>query len=179
MSAVQRIAVPVAAESVPTPATNALELIQEYLILRLSAKECDIDVPKPQEIHPCETSTRPANARAFNKEVVNLPGVIVLIVGSRIKRTLAEANYDTSSVVIVLNVAKRVIGVVVDFVSDAIGLNADRIKPAPEISDAADVRFITGLRTAKQGAQERIPVLVNIERMLANANMGLVERQPQ
>src|SRR3982750_247340 len=92
----------------------------EFLTFRLGAEEYGIDILRVQEIRSYEAPTRIANAPAFVKGVVNLRGVIVPIVDMRIKFNLTPVNYDSFTVVIVLNIAGRVVGMVVDAVSDVI-----------------------------------------------------------
>jgi purine-binding chemotaxis protein CheW len=151
----------------------------EYLTFRLGAEEYGIDILKVQEIRGYENPTRIANAPHFIKGVVNLRGVIVPIVDLRMKFDLGEPAYDATTVVIILNVAKRVIGVVVDSVSDVLELAAEQIRPAPEFNGAVDASFITGLGSVKSSESEqgcdRMLILVDIETLMAGADMGLVD----
>jgi purine-binding chemotaxis protein CheW len=89
----------------------------EFLTFRLGAEEYGIDILKVQEIRSYEQPTRIANAPAFIKGVVNLRGVIVPIVDLRLKLGCDTAEYNSFTVVIVLNVKGRVVGAVVDSVS--------------------------------------------------------------
>ena len=109
--------------------------------------------------------------------MVNLRGVIVPIVDLRLKFQLDRAAYDDFTVVIIMNVAERVIGAVVDSVSDVLELKAEQIKAAPAFNGAVDAGFITGLGTVNQGEQERMLILVDIEALMAGADMGLVTAQ--
>ena len=108
----------------------------EFLTFRLGAEEYGIDILRVQEIRSYEQPTRIANAPSFIKGVVNLRGVIVPIVDLRMKLGCDSAEYNTFTVVIVLNVKGRVVGAVVDSVSDVLELSRDSIKPAPEMSSA-------------------------------------------
>jgi purine-binding chemotaxis protein CheW len=146
---------------------------QECLTFRLGAEEYGIDILKVQEIRGYENPTRIANAPGFVKGVVNLRGVIVPIVDLRMKFDPGEPSYDSMTVVIILNVARRVIGVVVDSVSDVLELHSEEIKPAPVFNGAVDASFITGIGSVKQGDEERMLILVDIERLMADADMGL------
>lgn len=148
---------------------------RECLTFRLGAEEYGIDILKVQEIRGYAEPTRIANAPAFIKGVVNLRGVIVPIVDLRMKFDLGEPTYDAMTVVIILNVARRVIGAVVDSVSDVLELKAGEIKPAPEFNGAVDAGFITGIGSVKHGDAERMLILVDIEALMAGADMGLVE----
>jgi purine-binding chemotaxis protein CheW len=151
----------------------------EFLTFRLGEEEYGIDILRVQEIRSYEQPTRIANAPAFIKGVVNLRGVIVPIVDLRMKLGCAAAEYNTFTVVIVLNVKGRVVGAVVDSVSDVLELSSDTIKPAPELSSAVDSGFITGIGTVKNGsgddATERMLILMDIEALMASADMGLID----
>ncbi len=145
----------------------------EYLTFTLGREEYGIEILKVQEIRGYEAVTRIANAPEFIKGVVNLRGTIVPIVDMRIKFSLGEAEYNQFTVVIILNVAGRVVGMVVDSVSDVIHLTADQVRPAPDFSSAFDTKYITGLGTV----DKRMLILVDIEKLMSAADMALVEEQ--
>jgi len=150
---------------------------REFLTFRLGAEEYGIDILKVQEIRGYEAVTRIANAPAFIKGVINLRGVIVPIVDLRLKFELGEAKYDAFTVVIILNVARRVVGAVVDSVSDVLELAPEQIRAAPEFNSMLDAGYITGLGCMKGGADgsaERMLILVDIERLMSSSDMALV-----
>src|SRR4030067_625297 len=118
---------------------------RELLTFTLGSEEYGIDILKVQEIRGYEAVTTIANAPEFIKGVINLRGIIVPIVDMRIKFKLGNVTYNELTVVIILNVAKRVMGIVVDGVSDVIALAADQLKPAPEFSSSLDMQYIMGL----------------------------------
>ena len=105
----------------------------EFLTFRLGAESYGIEILKVQEIRGYEAPTAIANAPAFIKGVINLRGVIVPILDLRIKFRLSEAKYDEFTVAIILNIAGRVVGVVVDSVSDVLTLASDAIRPTPRV----------------------------------------------
>ena len=145
---------------------------QEYLAFTLGKEEYGIDILKVQEIRGYETVTRIANAPDFIKGVVNLRGIIVPIVDMRIKFNLGEPTYDQFTVVIILNVAGRVVGMVVDSVSDVTTLSPEQIKPAPEMGTALNTDYLIGLGTIDQ----RMLILVDIDKLMSSAEMGLIDR---
>jgi purine-binding chemotaxis protein CheW len=154
-------------------AVMAAQANNEYLTFTLGKEEYGIEILKVQEIRGYEAVTRIANAPEFIKGVVNLRGIIVPIVDMRIKFNLGEANYDQFTVVIILNVAERVVGMVVDGVSDVIQLAAERIRPAPDFSSSTfDTRYITGLGTM----DDRMLILVDIEKLMSGSDMALTEQ---
>ena len=142
----------------------------EYLTFRLGDEEYGIDILKVQEIRSYEQPTRIANAPAFVKGVVNLRGVIVPIVDLRIKLGCASAEYNGFTVVIVLNVHGRVVGAVVDSVSDVLELGRDTVKAAPEMNSGVDTSFITGIGNIN----DRMLILMDIEALMSSPEMGLV-----
>jgi purine-binding chemotaxis protein CheW len=144
---------------------------EEFLSFRLGAEEYAIDILQVQEIRAHENVTRIANAPEFIKGVINLRGNIVPIVDLRVKFGLPEQGINTQTVVIVLNIAKRTVGVVVDGVSDVIAVSAADIKPAPELASGLDTRYIQGL--ASIGGQ--MMILVDIERLMTSRDMSLVD----
>lgn len=146
----------------------------EYLTFRLGGEEYGIDILRVQEIRSYEQPTRIANAPAFIKGVVNLRGVIVPIIDLRLKLQCATVEYNQFTVVIVLNVRGRVVGAVVDSVSDVLELGADHIKPAPELAASVDPGFITGIGNVKNGNAERMLILMDIEALMTAADMGLM-----
>ncbi|MBI4292050.1 MAG: chemotaxis protein CheW [Betaproteobacteria bacterium] len=144
---------------------------QEFLTFTLGTEEYGIEILKVQEIRSYEQVTKIANAPEFIKGVVNLRGTIVPIVDMRIKFNLGAADYTQFTVVIILNVAGRVVGMVVDSVSDVIALMSEQIRPAPDFSSSFDVKYITGLGTVDQ----RMLILVDIEKLMSGSDMALVD----
>lgn len=147
---------------------------REYLSFRLGAEEYGIDILRVQEIRGYADATRIANAPPFIKGVLNLRGTIVPIIDLRMKFNLPDVKYDSQTVTIVLNIGNRIMGVVVDSVSDVIEFKSDQIREAPEFNTTVDATHITGLGTVKTGDEERMLILLNIEQLMESADMGLV-----
>ena len=143
----------------------------EYLSFKLGAEEYGIDILKVQEIREYDTVTRIANTPEFIKGVIDLRGVIVPIIDLRMKFRLESAVYDQFTVVIILNVADRVVGIVVDSVSDVVNLTDQHIKAAPEFSSNLETQYICGLGKL----DDRMLILVDIERLMTSADMELVD----
>jgi purine-binding chemotaxis protein CheW len=144
---------------------------QQYLVFSLGDEEYAIDILKVQEIRDYDNVTRIANTPEFIKGVANLRGIIVPIVDLRIKFKLEHVEYDAQTVVIVVNIGARIVGIVVDRVSDVMALTPEQIKPAPEFGVSLPVDYIQGLGDLG----ERMLVLVNIEKLLSSQEMALVE----
>ncbi|MEN6587554.1 MAG: chemotaxis protein CheW [Sulfuricella sp.] len=143
----------------------------EFLTFILGKEEYGLPILNVQEIRGYDAVTKIANTPDFIKGVVNLRGIIVPIVDMRLKFNLGKAEYNELTVVIILNVANRVIGMVVDGVSDVIDLAPDQIKPAPEFGSAIDTKYVMGLGTVG----ERMLILVDIEKLMTSRDMELVD----
>jgi len=143
---------------------------QEFLTFRLGGEEYAIEILKVQEIRSRENPTAIVNAPDFIKGVINLRGTIVPIVDLRVKFK-GEAKYDEFTVVIILSVAERVIGIVVDAVSDVTTLSPEQIRPAPAFGGDVDAQFITGLGTVGQ----RMLILTDVERLMTSREMQLMD----
>jgi len=142
----------------------------EYLTFRLDREEYGIDILKVQEIRGYEPPTRIANAPSFIKGVVNLRGTIVPIVDMRLKFNCANAVYDAFTVVIILNLHQRIVGIVVDSVSDVMGLVPDQMRGAPDIDSIIDSDAIIGLGSL----DDRMLILLDIEKLMSGLDMSLV-----
>ena len=159
--------------SVTSSQRNAPAVVpmREYLSFGLGSENYAIDILKVQELRGYDAVTRIANTPAFIKGVVNLRGVIVPIVDLRIKFNLSEPVYNEFTVVIVLNIGKRVIGAVVDSVSDVVKLAESDIHPPPEFG-SFDARYLVGLATVG----DSMLILLDIEKMLSSSDMALVDQ---
>lgn len=153
-----------------TGATDAAS--SEYLVFSLGEEEYAVDILKVQEIRGYENVTRIANVPDFIKGVTNLRGVIVPIIDLRLKFNLDKVEYGGQTVVIVVNVSERIVGIVVDSVSDVMSLTPDEIKPAPEFGVTLSSDYLSGIGSL----DDRMLVLVDIEKLLTHDEMQLVER---
>ncbi|MDR0806659.1 MAG: chemotaxis protein CheW [Enterobacteriaceae bacterium] len=144
----------------------------EYLVFTLGQEEYGIEILKVQEIRSYERVTRIANTPDFITGVTNLRGVIVPIVDLRVKFRLDSAEFDDNTVVIVLSLANRKVGIVVDGVSDVLSLSAEQIRPAPDLSVTLSTEYLLGLGAL----EERMLILVDIEKLLNSEEMALIEK---
>ncbi|MBN1240177.1 MAG: chemotaxis protein CheW [Gammaproteobacteria bacterium] len=144
---------------------------RELLTFRLGEEEYGIDILSVQEIRRYEAVTRIANTPEFIKGVINMRGTIVPIVDLRIRFALGNVTYDEFTVVVILNVADRVVGIVVDAVSDVIAIDAEALRPAPEFGAHLDTDYLDGLATV----DERMVIIVDIEALITTPELGLID----
>lgn len=143
----------------------------EYLTFVLGAEEYGLEILKVQEIRGYDAVTPIANTPEFIKGVVNLRGKIVPIVDLRIKFNLGKVNYDEFTVVIILNLSGRIVGIVVDGVSDVMALKEDQLREVPSLVTSIDTKYIVGLATVEQ----QMLILVDIEKLMSSQEMELMD----
>ena len=144
----------------------------EFLAFSLGDEVYGIDILKVQEIRDHEPVTKIANTPDFIKGVINLRGVIVPVIDMRVKFHLDNVEYNQFTVVIILNVCGRVIGIVVDGVSDVIELAPEHIHPAPEFGASLDTQYLRGMATM----EGRMVILIDIERLMSASDMELIAK---
>lgn len=144
----------------------------EFLAFTLGDEEYGIDIQNVQELRSYDAVTRLVNAPEFIKGVVNLRGIIVPIIDMRIKFSLGTPVYDQFTVVIILHIAGRVMGMVVDSVSDVITLTSEEIKPPPQMGTAINTDYLIGIAALDQ----RMLMLIDIVRLMSAEDIGLIEK---
>ncbi len=143
----------------------------EYLTFVLGNEEYGIEILKVQEIRGYDTVTKIANTPGFIKGVINLRGSIVPIIDLRILFHLGEVEYNQFTVVIILNVKNRIMGIVVDGVSDVISLQASQISPVPDLVTTISTKYLVGLGTVN----DHMLILVDIEQLMTSQELAIID----
>ncbi|SDK30034.1 purine-binding chemotaxis protein CheW [Methylophilus rhizosphaerae] len=153
-------------------AVSALKMAAgEYLTFVLGNEQYGIEILKVQEIRGYDAVTQIANMPAFIKGVINLRGKIVPIVDLRIKFNLGKIEYNEFTVVIILNLNGRIVGIVVDGVSDVRELREEHLREVPALVTRIDTKYIVGLATIEQ----EMLILVDIEKLMSSSEMELMD----
>ncbi|WP_097461382.1 chemotaxis protein CheW [Mangrovitalea sediminis] len=145
---------------------------QEFLTFTLGTEHYALDILKVKEIRGYDAVTKIANAPAFIKGVINLRGDIVPIIDLRMKFDIGDVTYNEFTIVIVLQINSRYVGVVVDAVSDVITLGKEDVRPAPEFGVSFDSRYLLGLASVG----ESMVVVIDIERLISSDEIGLMDQ---
>lgn len=143
----------------------------EFLTFALGEQQYGVDILKVQEIRGYEGVTAIPNTPVHIKGVINLRGTIVPVLDLRLKFRLGEARYDGFTVMIILNLGERTVGVVVDSVSDVVQLKAEQIRPAPPLGAGVDARYLVGVGVI----DKRMVLLIDIERLLGSEDLALID----
>ena len=137
------------------------------LVFGIGAEAYAIDIGLVQELRGYGDVTRMANAPTWLKGIIHLRGVVVPLVDLRIKFGQTAPGYDASTVVIVLNLGRRTVGVVVDRVDDVVGLGPDQLQPPPQLGQADGTDHVLAVATV----DERLLILVDMARLLAEFDL--------
>lgn len=135
----------------------------EYLCFGLGAEEYGIDIHKVQELRKYEIATTIANSPDYVKGVINLRGTIIPIIDMRVKFKLGIPSYNEFTVVIILHLADRMTGIVVDSVADVITLANDEIRDLPQCQPKEASSYLLGIGTVG----ERMLILIDMDQLLA------------
>jgi purine-binding chemotaxis protein CheW len=142
---------------------------REFLSFRLGGETYGIDILQVQEIREVHEVTRVPHVRAFVRGVVNLRGAIVPIVDLGLMFGFPAALDLDAATAIVLNVDRRLVGLVVASVSDVVALAEEEILPAPELGARAVGAALSGIgarRGAKAGDAESSILLLDVDHIL-------------
>ncbi|VTR96255.1 chemotaxis protein : Chemotaxis signal transduction protein CheW OS=Candidatus Nitrospira defluvii GN=cheW PE=4 SV=1: CheW [Gemmata massiliana] len=153
-----------------SPETHEIaELVSDgsqFLAFRLGEEEYGLEILRVQEIKGYSKITPLPNTPHEIKGVMNLRGAVVPIIDLRTRLGMREAEYTVFTVIIVVTVGTKIVGLVVDAVSDVLNVEPEMVVPAPDLGAGVDVSFLTGI--ARTG--DRLVSLLNIDRLVGNAS---------
>lgn len=149
--------------------------VDQFLTFMMSEEEYGVDILRVQEIRGWDVVTPIPNTPAYIKGVINLRGTIVPIVDLRKRFGLSSVDYGPTTVVIVLKVlsesSERIMGIVVDAVSDVYNVKEEDMKPAPDFGSVVSIEFVRGLATI----DEKMLIILDIDMMLNSKDLSKVE----
>jgi purine-binding chemotaxis protein CheW len=143
------------------------ETDREYLTFHLAAEEYGIDILRVRELRGWEPVTRIPNSPEYVMGVLNLRGAIVPVIDLRIRFDLPRTDYTPTTVVVVLSIRsgdgrERVMGVVVDAISDVVNASLSDIQTTPEFDSSIKIEYIMGLASAG----DKMLMLVDVDKLL-------------
>jgi purine-binding chemotaxis protein CheW len=160
-----------ASEAVKAAPTRGGETHQ-YLSFFLGGEEYATDILTVQEIKGWDTVTRVPYSPDYILGVINLRGSIVPVVDLRVRFSLEKADFDAATVVIVVHVAgtrgERIVGIVVDAVSDVYTVPSENIQPPPDVMGSVDHMFVVGLANL----DNKLLIILDIERLVISSVLG-------
>lgn len=149
----------------------------QLLTFILADEEYGVDILRVQEIKGWDSVTPIPNTPAFIRGVINLRGTIVPIIDLRMRFALESVPYGPTTVVIVVKVMNeghgRIMGIVVDAVSDVYNITDDAMKPAPDFGSVISIDYVKGLATVG----ENMIIVLDIDHLLNSDELAIVQEQ--
>lgn len=136
----------------------------QFLTFSLGDELYGVDILRVQEIKGYTAVTKIPNTPPHIKGVLNLRGTIVPIIELRTKFGMPTISYTMFTVIVVVVVRDRVMGLVVDAVSDVLNIEHKDVQPPPEFGGSVDVTFLSGI--GKSG--DKLVSLLDIGRLLVD-----------
>jgi purine-binding chemotaxis protein CheW len=144
--------------------------VGQYLTFRLGDEEYGVEILKVQEIKGYSAITPIPNTPVHIKGVMNLRGTIVPVVDLRSKFGMSPTDYTPFTVIIVVMVGSKVMGLVVDAVSDVLSIPREDVQPTPDFGAQVDAEYLNGM--ARVG--DKLVVLLDIDRVLGVGELSPV-----
>ncbi len=139
----------------------------QFLTFQLGEELYGVDILRVQEIKGYTAVTKIPNTPAHIKGVLNLRGTIVPIVELRTKFGMNTIDYTMFTVIVVVVVREKIMGLVVDAVSDVLNIDKKEIQPAPQFGAKVDVSFLNGI--GKSG--DKLIALLDMDRLLSDDDL--------
>lgn len=146
--------------------------IQQFVTFTLAEEEYGIDIIKVQEIIGYQGFTKIPNLPTFIKGVLNLRGSVVPVIDLRTKFYLDEKEYNKFTVIIVLVILGRIMGMIVDAISDVVSLNEGEIEATPDFGTRVQTKFIKGMGRKKD---DKFVILLDIDKVMTEADLEVID----
>jgi purine-binding chemotaxis protein CheW len=144
---------------------------RQFLTFMLNGQEYALEISKIKEIRGYSSITPVPIVPAHVRGVMNLRGTVLPVIDLRMKFGLPEVEYDRFTVIAIVAVGEKTVGLLVDAVSDVLMISTDSLRPAPEFGATVDTRFINGMFEA----HERLVVALNLEQLLTETELCAAE----
>ncbi|MCL6471581.1 MAG: chemotaxis protein CheW [Firmicutes bacterium] len=143
----------------------------QFVTFTLEGEEYGVEILKVQEIIGYQGFTKVPNVPDFVKGVLNLRGSVVPVIDLRLKFSMKEKEYDKFTVILILEVKERIIGVIVDAVSDVVSLTEDDIQPTPDFSSGIRADFIASMGRK----DDKLIIILDIDKVLSESELEVLE----
>lgn len=141
----------------------------QFVTFKLENEEYGIEILRVHEIIGYQGFAKVPNVPRFIKGVLNLRGSVVPVIDMRLKFNMAEKAYDNFTVIVILEVQERIIGAIVDAVSDVVTLSPEELQNTPDFSSGVRTDFIKGMGRK----DEKLIIVLDIERILGEQEFDL------
>ena len=147
----------------------------QYLTFIMGDEEYGVDILRVQEIRGWDSVTPIPNTPDYIKGVINLRGTIVPIVDLRCRFGMPSIDYGATTVVIVLKVisdnGERIMGIVVDAVSDVHNVADEDMQPPPDFGSVVSIDYVRGLATVS----EKMIIMLDVDKMMNSEDLAAID----
>lgn len=146
---------------------------RQYITFTVSGQEYGVDIMEVREIKGWSLTTTLPNTPPYMRGVVNLRGTVVPILDLRARFGLGMTEASSNHVVMIVNVDSKVMGILVDAVSDILTITVDQIRTLPDTEGNQDKMVLNGL----VNVDNRMVALIVLEKLfdhniqIASANI--------
>ncbi len=144
----------------------------QFVTFTLADEEYGVDIMQVQEIIGYRGFTKIPNVNKFIKGVLNLRGLVVPVIDLRLKFNLEEKEFDQFTVIMIVEVDGRTMGIIVDSVSDVVALDNEAIQETPQFSSNINTDFINGMGKK----EDKFIILLDINKVLTEEEMEEVNK---
>lgn len=142
---------------------NSNEIMQ-IISFSIDKEEFGLEILQIQEVIRLPKITKVHNDKKFFKGIIDLRETVIPIIDLREKFGLASKEYDETTRVIVVEVAEKKIGMIVDTVSQVVRVAKDKIAEAPKIGNSVEADYLEGVVRL----DDRLIILLKIENLLTS-----------
>jgi purine-binding chemotaxis protein CheW len=147
--------------------------LAEYVTFAIGEETYGVEVLKVQEIIGMTQITHVPNSMDFMKGVINLRGSVVPVVDMRIKFRMDEREYDAFTVILIVEVQERLIGLIVDSVSDVVGIPVESLQETPHFSANIETDYIKGIGNR----DDQLIIILDVDLILSSEELERMERE--
>jgi len=145
----------------------------QYVTFSLGTEVYGIPITKLNEIIAYQELTALPNVPSFIKGILNLRGTAVPVIDMRERFNLERKDYDQFTIIMILDVAGRTMGLVVDSVSDVLTIDQESIKPSPQFSSSINTKYIEGMVGYDNG--RKFIMLLDVDRIFTDEELNIVD----
>ena len=142
------------------------EEMLQYVTFLVGGETYGVSVMKVQSINEMSEITQVPRARSFIKGVINLRGAVIPVIDMRKKFGLSEKEYDSFTVILIVEIKERLIGMIVDSVSDVVEIPASSVQTNISYSGKVEKSSMEGVGMIG----ESLVVLLDVESFLSSEN---------
>lgn len=143
----------------------------QYVTFEISSETYGVEVLRVKEIVGMTEITSVPNTLSFMKGVINLRGIVVPVVDMRVKFSMEEKDYDSFTVIIIVEVRNKMIGMIVDTVSDVADIPIGTIQDTPHFTSKIETDFIKGIGQLK----EKLVIILDVDKILTTDEFNKLE----